>query len=99
MAASSRSSSEIFDQLHDDEELVEEPFARLIALRKLIAYKYERLLGVHGHLQGQAAIRRHERTWPYALGGLEDAGGATTPRRGSAGSERCLIGFAVVRGE
>jgi len=32
---------EIFDQLHDDEELVEEPFARLINLRKLIAYKYE----------------------------------------------------------
>lgn len=32
---------EIFDHLHAEEELVEEPFARLIDLRKLAAYKYE----------------------------------------------------------
>jgi glucose-1-phosphate cytidylyltransferase len=30
----------IFDVLHPGEELVEQPFARLIAQRKLLAYKY-----------------------------------------------------------
>jgi glucose-1-phosphate cytidylyltransferase len=32
---------EIFDYMHDGEELVEEPFVRLINERKLMAYPYE----------------------------------------------------------
>ena len=36
-----RIKQEIFDHLHAEEELVEEPFARLIDLRQLVAYKYE----------------------------------------------------------
>ena len=32
---------EIFDYMRDGEELVQEPFGRLIAANQLLAYKYE----------------------------------------------------------
>ena len=38
---SMRMRREIFDYMHDGEELVEEPFGRLINERKLMAYPYE----------------------------------------------------------
>ncbi len=49
---------EIFDVMNPDEELVLEPFERLIEQRKLIARAVRRLLAEHGHLQGQDPARR-----------------------------------------
>ena len=45
---------EIFSYMKDGEELVEEPFQRLIGEGRLMAYPHDGYLGLHGHLQGKA---------------------------------------------
>jgi glucose-1-phosphate cytidylyltransferase len=45
---------EIFSYIRSGDELVVEPFARLIEERRLTSHKY----GLHGHLQGEAVPRR-----------------------------------------
>ena len=47
---------EIFDYIETGEDLVEEPFQRLIEEGKLIAYPVRRLLGADGHAEGQARL-------------------------------------------
>ncbi len=47
---------EIFNYINEGDELVEQPFQRLIAARQAERVPLERLLAVHGHLQGQDYI-------------------------------------------
>ena len=46
--------SEIFRYMDDGDELVEEPFRRLISRRKADDLSTRGLLGVHGYIQGKA---------------------------------------------
>ena len=45
---------EIFDYMREGEELVLEPFSRLIADDQLMAYRHTQLLALDGHAQGSA---------------------------------------------
>ena len=49
--------SELLDDLRPGEELVEEPFHRLLARRSVAGPAPRRLLGADGHTQGQAVAR------------------------------------------
>ena len=60
------------------EELVVEPFQRLIAENQLIGYPVSRLV-VHGHLQGAPGADGHVQRRQGAVGSLEVA--ATPSRR------------------
>ena len=58
---------EIFDYLKEGEELVLEPFTRLIAEGQLMAYKHQRLLAFDGYAARPADPRGHGRTGQHAL--------------------------------
>ena len=68
---------EIFDYIEPGEELVEEPFARLIDARPAARLPVRRLLGADGHAQGPADSSRSCTRRGTAVGGL----GAGRPRR------------------
>ena len=59
----------IFDYMREGEELVLEPFQRLIREKQLTDLQARRLLGVHGHVQGEADARRpaHEGQPPWQV--------------------------------
>ena len=48
----------IFDYLHEGEELVEAPFQRLIEAGQALHLQARGVLGLHGHLQGEATTGR-----------------------------------------
>ena len=60
-AATSSSATEIFDYIHDGEELVLEPFQRLIEDGQLMAYRHEGFWRAMDTLQGQAGPGGHGR--------------------------------------
>ena len=62
---------EIFDYIKEGEELVEQPFTRLIEQRRLASLSLSRLLAVDGDLQGQDRLRSHGGAGQLPLGGLE----------------------------
>ena len=62
---------QIFDYIHAGDELVMEPFQRLIAERQLPGASVPRLLAGDGHLQGSAGPRSAARTGRRALAALE----------------------------
>ena len=66
-AVSSSSVASILDDISPGEELVDEPFARLIERGELIAYPLRGILGADGHDQGQAAARRAAESRPRSL--------------------------------
>jgi glucose-1-phosphate cytidylyltransferase len=47
--------NEIFRYIRPGDELVREPFQRLIEQAVVVGVQVHRLLAVHGHFQGQAA--------------------------------------------
>ena len=51
--------NEIFDFIRAGEELVQEPFQRLAAAGTPVDLPLRRVLGVHGHVQGEADARGH----------------------------------------
>ena len=51
--------NEIFRYIQPGEELVREPFQRLIEKQCSAGIQVQRILAVHGHLQGQADILRN----------------------------------------
>ena len=53
---------DIFRYMRDGEELVVEPFQRLIRESKLMGYRYRPVLALHGHLQRATGAQRHGRT-------------------------------------
>ena len=61
---------EIFDVLQPGEELVLEPFERLIAERNARRRPLRRLLAEHGHVQGQGCPRRVGRHRQAAVAGV-----------------------------
>ncbi len=61
---------EIFNYMDPEDELVVEPFQRLIQEKQLAAYEYDRILRGDGHPQGQAKTGRALRGRRSALGGL-----------------------------
>ena len=67
-AATSSCAREIFDYIEPGEELVEEPFQRLIERRPAPGLPLRGLLGADGHAQGQAAPRGAARRRPTAVG-------------------------------
>ena len=60
----------IFDYIREGEELVQEPFYRLIAEGQLVTYRNPRLLGLHRHAQGKEDVRRHVCQRRHALDGV-----------------------------
>ena len=80
MADTSCSAREIFDYMREGEELVLEPFQRLIEADQLMAYKHEGFWRADGHAEGSADSRGH--------GGAEARcpGGSPTAHRGPEGS-------------
>ena len=62
--------SELLDDLRPGEELVEEPFHRLLARRPAARAAPRRLLGADGHAQGQAVARGPARERPRAVAAL-----------------------------
>ncbi len=74
--------SEVLDDLRPGEELVEEPFQRLIAAQSTARPPSRRLLGADGHAQGEAVAREPARERPGAVGAVDD------PPRGRRGA--CL---------
>ena len=81
---------EFFDYLKDGEELVGAvpPADRPPAVDRVPS---RGLLGVHGHLQGQASVRRYGGPRRHALAGVAAAAGAGPRRKclGSASSTSC----------
>ena len=61
--------NEIFSHMRRGEELVREPFQRLIEKKALLAYKYTGILAVYGHVQGQTAAGGFE-PGPGAVEGM-----------------------------
>ena len=107
-AATSSSGGRSSTTSREGEDLVEEPFRRLIAEDKLIALPVRRLLGADGHAQGQAAPRRAARERPRALGargsvGRRPGGAPTRPAPGlmlalrSTGRRTREVGYASSR--
>ena len=75
---------EIFDYVRGNEDLVEEPFTRLVAEDQLAAFRARRLLRVDGHAQGPRDPRVARGAGQPALGPLAGAGARrvlTTPGR------------------
>ena len=62
---------EIFDYIKEKEDLVLEPFDRLIAEEGAARLSVRRLLAQHGHVQGQDGAGRDARQGSGALAGLE----------------------------
>ncbi len=61
---------DVIDAIEPGEELVDEPFARLIARRELLAYPLRRILRADGHDQGSPAPRVAARLRRRALAAL-----------------------------
>ena len=59
--------NEIFDYIKDGNELVLDPFSRLIENRQLMAYKYEGFLARHGYAPRPPSARRNGRAWRNAM--------------------------------
>ena len=59
---------EIFDDMEPGDELVLQPFERLIDRGDLLALPLRRLLAQHGHVQGQDRARRPWRPSPIRPG-------------------------------
>ena len=70
---------EIFDYMREGEELVLEPFRRLIEADQLMAYKHEGFWRVDGHAEGPAGARGHGRDRARCRGG------SATPPASAAG--------------
>ena len=71
---------DIFEYMNDGEELLHEPFQRLVEQEAATRLQVRRLLGGHGYLQGQADARRHLRERPCAVASLEPFISGTTLR-------------------
>ena len=85
---------DVLDYINPGEELVDEPFARLIERGRADRVPVRGLLGADGHDQGQAAARRARRERPRALA-RRAASGATSvadaPALAFAATRRCAV--------
>ena len=71
MADTLFSAREIFNYMNDGEELVVEPFSRLIKEKKLLGYRVRQILALHGYVQRTAGTKRYVRAWNGPLGSME----------------------------
>jgi glucose-1-phosphate cytidylyltransferase len=79
---------EIFDYMNDGEELVQEPFQRLAAERRLLAYKYDGFWACMDTFKEKQLLEDMYGPRPGALGGLE---GTSGDRRTQAEPRRVAV--------
>ena len=65
---------EIFDYIQEGDELVEQPFQRLIAERKLQRLPMGRILALHGYVQGQDHVRPYGGAGRLPVDGVAETG-------------------------
>ena len=75
--------TEVFEYMQDGEELVEQPFQRLIQRAAAHRLQIRGILELHGHVQGPAATRRPVHAGRRPLGGVENR--RETSKRHSSG--------------